>query len=181
MSERISAAKVRHPTFTSAEWMASDGRDVPLSFLDAVADQMEADAAELQRLKPLAAEAEALQRVMEHPERHKDIPLWIGDNVSGCFTLDDGRITASTWVELADKLDALAAARVQKPEPEPPQEWCVVRMDNPHVVLPVEWGFMSRESVWRAACGHPAYQRRTAARVVRHPDGSFTVIPEKGE
>ena len=281
MSERISGANVRHPAFTAAEWMASPQRNVPQSFLDAMADQTEADAADLERLRractvqndavcqtlgrvvgypryaddqsrfpsateddgvcigdhvaetlavevasalersqmicrrqkatldslqgiraldaqrievqraelarltPLAAMGEALRRVREHPERDTKIALWFGgaDWGSGCFTLDDGRITASTWVELADKLDALAAARVPgpEPEPEPPQEWCVVRMDNPHVVLPVEWGFMSRERVWRAACGHPAYQRRTAARVVRHPDGSFTVIPERGE
>jgi len=250
MSERISAANVRHPTFTSAEWMASDGRDVPLSFLDAVADQTEADAAELARLRPaevaiqqiqreiggpigtdlglqpfyrtadevasslsaeralrvenvklllehtrltrrvwadaeelghlrpLAAEGEALQRVREHPERHKDISLWICDGLSGCFTLDDGKMTAPSLTALADKLDAIAAARV--PKPEPPEEWCVVRLDQPRVVQ-AEWGFKSREDAMAAARRHPAYQRRTAARIVRHPDGSFTVSPERGE
>jgi len=48
-------------------------------------------------------------------------------------------------------------------------------------MVQAEWGFTSREAAMAAARGHPAYQRRTAARVVRHPDGSFTVYPEKGE
>lgn len=66
------------------------------------------------------------------------------------------------------------------PGPEPPEEWCVLRMDSP-LMVQAEWGFMSREAAMAAARAHPAHQRRTAARVVRHPDSSFTVIPEKGE
>jgi len=81
-------------------------------------DLREKMAGELQRLKPLAAMGEALLRVREHPERDTKIAHWFGgdDLGCGCFTLYDGRITASTWVELADKLDAIAAARVPKPE-----------------------------------------------------------------
>ena len=170
MSERISAAEVR-------VWAEFLGRADSLRIL---ADQMEADAAELQRLKPLAAEAEALRRVREHPERDKDIGLWIGDKGSGCATRDHLTITAPSLTALADKIDSIAAERVPKPEPEPPGEWCVLRMDSP-LMVQAEWGFTTRWDARAAARGHPAYQRRTAARVVRHPDGSFTVSPERGE
>jgi len=282
MSERISGANVRHPTFTAAEWMASDGRDVPLSFLDAVADQMEADAAELARLRractvqndavcqtlgrvvgypryaddqsrfpsateddgvcigdhvaetlavevasalersqmicreqkatldslqgiraldaqrievqraelarltPLAAMGEALRRVREHPERDTKIALWFGgaDWGSGCFTLDDGRITASTWVELADKLDALAAARVPKPKPEP--DIATLYLELLYQVANKIPGETRHETARRIIRQHenrpsgPA-QGATGTNAWLHPDSSFTVTPVRGE
>ena len=180
MSERISGAEVR-------EWAEFLGRADSLRIL---ADQMEADAAELARLAPLAAEWEAVLRVLAHP----DLASWkITDPSRGpvsCMVYNtphrpDARapgvgvpvveITAPTMAELADNLDALAAARV--PEPE---EWCVV-IRPAYFTSVAQMNFTCREDAMAAARGHPAYQRRTAAQVVRHPDGSFTVIPEKGE
>ena len=184
MSERISGANVRHPAFTAAEWMASPQRNVPQSFLDAMADQTEADAAELQRLKPLAAMAEAIQRVREHPERAKDSELWIDDRGSGCATRDHLTITAPSLTALADKLDAIAAGRVPKPEPEP--DIATLYLELLYQVANKIPGETRHETARRIIRQHenrpsgPA-QGATGTNAWLHPDSSFTVTPVRGE